>query len=350
MNEKWNEPTPVQPTLREINWNNVPIWAWPAPRPERARFDAGVIEQRRAGQEQLRAQRLARKRLGNANGMMLLWHALMYVIVIGATLLGTVAGKLEAFQGAGYLLFGAVSPVLVLLWKKPRYYRTHVFARRRTPSFALVLLWLVLLLGIQGAADLLQRLLSPLFTMFGDGDSALTELDGSWQMIVYTAVLAPIGEEILFRGLLLRTAQPYGRRLAIFTSAMFFALMHGNLTQGVFAFGFGLLAAYITLEYSIVWSILLHTINNSLLAYGLNALLQTMMPVDQLVTLLAVFYLPLLALIVLLIVKRRAIGSYLRQERPLGIWKNAYFTSPWTIVALVVFGLTAIFSLVCMGI
>ena len=46
MNEKWNEPTPVQPTLREINWNNVPIWAWPAPRPERARFDAGVLEQR----------------------------------------------------------------------------------------------------------------------------------------------------------------------------------------------------------------------------------------------------------------------------------------------------------------
>ena len=55
-------------------------------------------------------------------------------------------------------------------------------------------------------------------------------------------------------------------------------------------------------------------------------------------------------LIVLLIVKRRAIGSYLRQERLLGIWKNAYFTSPWTIVALVVFGLTVIFSLVCMGI
>ena len=120
MNEKWNEPTPVQPTPREINWNNVPIWAWPAPRPERARFDAGAIEQRRAGQEQLRAQRLARKRLGNANGMMLLWHVLMYVIVFGATLLGTAAGKLGAFQGAGYLLFGAVSPVLVLLWKKPR--------------------------------------------------------------------------------------------------------------------------------------------------------------------------------------------------------------------------------------
>ena len=350
MNENRNEPTPVQPTPREINWNNVPIWAWPAPRPERARFDAGVIEQRRAEQEQLRAQKLARKRLGNANGMMLLWHALMYVIVIGATLLGTAAGKLEAFQGAGSLLFGVVSPVMVLLWKKPRYYRTHVFVKRRNPSFGLVLLWLLLLLGIQGAADLLHRLLSPIFMMFGDGNSAMTELDNSWQMIVYTTVLAPIGEEILFRGLLLRTTQPYGRRLAIFTSAMFFALMHGNLTQGIFAFGFGLLAAYVTLEYSIVWSILLHVLNNSLLAYGLNALLQTMMPIDQLITLLAVFYLPLLALIVLLIVKRRAIGAYLRQERPLGIWKNAYFTSPWTIIALVLFGVTVGFYLVYGGI
>lgn len=343
-----NENRNFAPTCM-IDWSRIPVWAWPAPRPERCLLDAGMLESRSAEWEQRRALKLARRRLGNANGVMMLWHLCMLVIQISAMLIGFAASELETAMGYGYLLFGILSPLLVLIWKKPRYYRTHVFAKRGSPSLGLVLLWVLLLLGIQGASDVVQRILRPITSLFGDG-SAAVEPETSWQMIVYTAVLAPIGEEILFRGLLLRTAQPYGRRLAIFTSAMFFALMHGNQTQGIFAFCFGLLAAYVTLEYSIVWAMLLHFLNNSLLAYGLSALMQSMNTLWQLFTILAVFYLPMLASIILLIVKHRNISAYLRQERPLKLWKKAYFSAPWTIVALVVFGLNVVFCLLALGI
>lgn len=92
-------------------------------------------------------------------------------------------------------------------------------------------------------------------------------------LALYTAVAAPITEELLFRGAVLRSLQPYGKRFAIFCSALLFGLVHQNLTQTPFAFGFGLLAGYVAVEYSILWSMSLHILNNAVLALGLDALL-----------------------------------------------------------------------------
>ena len=45
-------------------------------------------------------------------------------------------------------------------------------------------------------------------------------------------------------------------------SAFLFGMMHGNLLQGIFAFGLGLILGYVAEEYSIWWAILLHIVNN----------------------------------------------------------------------------------------
>ena len=83
--------------------------------------------------------------------------------------------------------------------------------------------------------------------------------------ILYLVVIAPISEEIVFRGLVLRTLSPYSKKNAIIISALLFALMHKNIPQAVGAFAIGIIfAAVDTKANSIVPSIIMHSLNNML--------------------------------------------------------------------------------------
>ncbi len=84
-------------------------------------------------------------------------------------------------------------------------------------------------------------------------------------MILSVAVIAPIYEEIVFRGILLKgMANKMNPTLALIVSALFFALMHMNIPQGINAFLLGLIIGSIYLNTgSIYLSIFAHFINNS---------------------------------------------------------------------------------------
>ena len=69
----------------------------------------------------------------------------------------------------------------------------------------------------------------------------------------------------MFRGVLMRGLKPLGRNFAIVTSALMFGLFHDDVVQGLFAFGCGLLFGFVAMEYSLVWSIVLHVFNNAVL-------------------------------------------------------------------------------------
>lgn len=62
--------------------------------------------------------------------------------------------------------------------------------------------------------------------------------------IILTAILAPIGEELMFRGVILRRLSTVSQRFAIFASALIFGLMHGNLIQMILGFCVGLVFGY----------------------------------------------------------------------------------------------------------
>ncbi|WEV75174.1 CPBP family intramembrane glutamic endopeptidase [Bifidobacterium sp. ESL0800] len=64
-------------------------------------------------------------------------------------------------------------------------------------------------------------------------------------ILLFTVIIAPIFEEWLFRRLLIDRMQQYGEKTAILVSAFAFGLFHGNLFQFFYAFGFGLLLAYV---------------------------------------------------------------------------------------------------------
>lgn len=83
--------------------------------------------------------------------------------------------------------------------------------------------------------------------------------------ILYLVVVAPISEEIVFRGFVLKALSPFGKKNAIFLSAILFALMHKNIPQAVGAFAIGIIFATVdTKANSIVPSIVMHSLNNML--------------------------------------------------------------------------------------
>lgn len=154
-----------------------------------------------------------------------------------------------------------------------------------------------------------------------------------------TAILVPIVEELLLRGVVMARLKPYGRTFAIVTSAFIFACMHGDLTQGVFTFLFGLLLGYVAMEYSLTWSIILHVANNLILADGVMWLTQALpTPTGGMVNrIIAVF--GLVAGLVVLLIWRRPLVEYVRTHRAAkGTYKG------WLALGLILLVLLALVS------
>ncbi|MBD5547399.1 MAG: CPBP family intramembrane metalloprotease [Lachnospiraceae bacterium] len=84
---------------------------------------------------------------------------------------------------------------------------------------------------------------------------------------VAAVILAPIGEELLCRGIIFRLAGKVSSRfwIANIIQAFAFGLVHGNLVQGTYAFFMGLALGYIYGKYRRIWlCMLLHcAINGS---------------------------------------------------------------------------------------
>lgn len=78
-----------------------------------------------------------------------------------------------------------------------------------------------------------------------------------------SVILAPIGEELIYRGVVLRCASKVSQRFGIFFSAFIFGIMHGNPYQLVLGFLIGIPMAVITIKSgSLVPSIICHVCNN----------------------------------------------------------------------------------------
>ena len=124
---------------------------------------------------------------------------------------------------------------------------------------------LVFILGIQMVLSLINALIS----LSGyDPSSVQSNLLGGGlntvSGVLVAVIVEPFLEEWIFRGAILRQLAPYGVNFAIVTQAVLFALWHGNLYQGIFAFFVGLILGYVAYNFSLKWSYALHAISNGL--------------------------------------------------------------------------------------
>lgn len=86
-----------------------------------------------------------------------------------------------------------------------------------------------------------------------------------FSMFLYMVILAPIIEEVVYRGFVMKFISPYGKRAAIFVSAFIFGFMHGNLSQFVTAFAVGIVFAAVAVHTnSILPTVIMHMLNNGI--------------------------------------------------------------------------------------
>lgn len=86
---------------------------------------------------------------------------------------------------------------------------------------------------------------------------------GNLLSLFLLCVAAPIMEEIVFRGFILKGFFKVSPRFAIIVSALLFALMHGNFIQGIATFPLGVFLAYVAYKTgSIIPCIIIHMVCN----------------------------------------------------------------------------------------
>ena len=245
------------------------------------------------------------------------------------------------------MILGAL---FMYLWKKRDFCLYEVWQRKRTMSLGNFATLLCVFVGCQAAFQMIGSLIEMILNIFGLSAMASLEsatgVQTSFSMFLYAAVLAPIGEEILFRGLLLRSFLPFGKKFAILASAILFGVFHGNVVQSPYAFLVGLVLGYTAVEYSIRWAIILHMINNLLLSQVMG-MLSSMLPgmFGELITVGLIWGCALTA-IVILILRRREVVAF-RAEGKIHPWPlKAFFTAPGVIIFFAVMLLNAISLLV----
>ena len=92
-----------------------------------------------------------------------------------------------------------------------------------------------------------------------------------WMIFFGSVVIAPLGEELMFRKLFIDRARRYGDGMAIVLSALLFALFHGNFFQFFYAFFVGAVMAYLyTLTGKFIYPAFMHM--------GLNFVGMMLMP------------------------------------------------------------------------
>ena len=122
-------------------------------------------------------------------------------------------------------------------------------------------------LFVDGILTLVQPHFQNTFDNYGKMVDSITGAKSSFVMIFAVILVAPIGEELLFRGLI----QSYGLKnfapvLAIGLQGLIFGLYHGNIIQGIYAFIMGVVLGLIAYKLgSIIPSMILHiSVNGSL--------------------------------------------------------------------------------------
>ena len=93
---------------------------------------------------------------------------------------------------------------------------------------------------------------------------ATDSLAGNILYFIIIAIVPPLFEEFVFRGVILGRLRRYGDGFAILASSLLFGLFHGNFIQIPFAFFVGLVLGFVVVRTNNLWvAVAIHFINNA---------------------------------------------------------------------------------------
>ncbi len=256
-------------------------------------------------------------------------------------------------NGWGYILTSLIAVLLVLLWKKPCFFKEEILKKGNVMSVSSFFTLLCLMISCQFLSQVLVIIQEFVLNIFGMSiqpvsESASVDTD-SFSMFLYAGIAAPIVEEFLCRGLLLRMLAPHGKKFAILATAFLFGIFHGNLIQVPFAFLAGILLGYIAMEYSILWSILFHMFNNLIVADLLDRVASFVPAVHGILWFQLLVGCTIVA-VVILIQKRKLIAENWNHDLLSRETTLCFFTSPGVVTITVLMWLQMMISFFLMQI
>ncbi len=119
--------------------------------------------------------------------------------------------------------------------------------------------------GLIIAASRFSAILNSIFFGYFDvaSDSDMFAENNIFVIFIVTVIIPAFFEELVFRGLILTNLLPYGRSFAIIVSGIIFGVIHGTVSQILFATLAGIVLGWIYVETDSVWcGVLVHFINN----------------------------------------------------------------------------------------
>ena len=282
------------------------------------------------------------------------YYFLMNVAVIGAIEIQRILFNptTEQLNGNawGYLAACIIGMLIMLLWKGVPYWKDKVLARGRAMEFKDFMILLMLTIGCQLAASvgaiLLELLLSAIDLSAQASIESATSQPDTFSMFLYVGVFAPVFEELIFRGFVMQSLKPFGKKFAILGAAILFGLFHGNLFQSPYALLVGLVLGYAAMEYSIFWAMLLHMINNLVLG-DMFQRLDALIPGGIVVTLLGLIIIGTgVGSIVYICVQKQKLRGYEYWNRINGKCVKALLFNAGSIVLMVLMALNMFLLLI----
>ena len=258
-------------------------------------------------------------------------------MVLSGNHTGIVEMDMDAVMGNGwgYIAACCIAVLLILLWKGRAFFAGMWQTRQnmRPGSF-----WglLSLMVGGQLVFQFLAVIEEMILNLFGlsvlEAMELATGYTDTFSMFLYSCLFAPVVEEIVFRGLVMRGLEKYGRWFAIVVSSILFGLFHGNPAQSPYAFAVGLVMGYAAMEYNLLWAMVLHMINNLALGDLIPRLTQGLGEYGSAMAVQALIWLCAIAGLICLIRKREDLSLYrLMYPAERGAWR-AVLTAPGVIV------------------
>lgn len=290
------------------------------------------------------------KRDGNRMGLAALLYALISLVVstvwlVGEAILRTVFKMINApdpseienivesvmmslLESGTYMIVGVVVGLaFLLLYYYKQGLHKQLFKKGKTMTFGRFCALACVFFGGQIVFSLGYELMEAGLNLVGLSAETAMEIatggSSTLSMFLYAGIIGPIAEELVFRGYLMRHLEKHGKVLAIVVTSLLFGAMHGNLPQGVFAAMVGLVLGYVAMEYSVVWSIVLHILNNLVLSDLLPKALESFGTRTQDIINWVLYGIFLLVGVVVLIVKRKELVAWIREntwEKPRMRW------------------------------
>ncbi len=213
------------------------------------------------------------------------YQAYLYHELAGLSSLGDITGAMDTVMAnmpmpsAGLMQF--MFYMIQLLWTVCFYFWYSELRRKEGPTEPGIVTGIrhwsmkgaavifILSVGYSITTGGLLELILPNFEDVMEKYNELMEIvvtGNPFMIFVSTVILAPLSEEFIFRGIIMKKAMKFSSfMVANILQALLFGIFHLNIVQGIYAFGIGLGLGYVAYKFKSVWAaVLMHLFFNGL--------------------------------------------------------------------------------------